>query len=314
MLPRGTTSSQGIVNLSFTVLDLDPLPTLILGLDTVFGISQIAALAVALVALFVSAFVSGSEIAYFSITPDELEELEDTPTNRRIQLLLSKPQRLLATILIANNLVNVTIVVLCNYALGPVFSGMSEIMSFVLQTVLLTFLILLFGEILPKLLANGNHLRWAGHAISGIGFLNKILSPLSKLLVSSTSIVNKVVTKRQENISTDELSQALEITDVAEGENKDMLEGILKFGDTTASEIMTPRMDITDIDITWDFEQVLKLVRESGYSRLPVYEETEDNIKGCCIAATSFHISVPVIPTSSGNRSSESHISFPSRA
>lgn len=261
-------------------MDLDPLPALIMGLDTAFGTPQIAALAVALLALFVSAFVSGSEIAYFSITPDELDELEDTPTNERIRQLLRKPERLLATILIANNLVNVTIVVLCNYSLGPIFSGMSEVLSFILQTVLLTFLILLFGEILPKLLANGNHLKWATHAIPGITFLSRLLSPFSKVLVSSTSIVNKVVTKRQENISTDELSQALEITDVAEGENKDMLEGILKFGDTTASEIMTPRIDITDIDISWDFDRVLQLVRESGYSRLPVYEDTEDNIKG----------------------------------
>ena len=227
-----------------------------------------------------SAFVSGSEIAYFSIAPDTLDELEDTPVNNRIRRLLSQPQRLLATILIANNLVNVTIVVLCNFALGPVFKDMTPVMSFILQTVILTFLILLFGEILPKLLANGNALKWATKAIGGISFLSTVLRPLSGVLVKSGSIVNRVVTKRQENISTDELSQALEITDVAEGDNKEMLEGILKFGDTTASEIMTPRVDITDIDIEWDFEHVLDVVRESGYSRLPVYEETQDNIKG----------------------------------
>ncbi|MDE6153258.1 MAG: DUF21 domain-containing protein, partial [Muribaculaceae bacterium] len=109
-----------------------------------FGAPQIIALVIAVLALFVSAFVSGSEIAYFSITPDTLDELDDTPVNNRIRRLLSKPQRLLATILIANNLVNVTIVVLCNFALGPIFGGMSPIMSFILQTVILTFLILLF--------------------------------------------------------------------------------------------------------------------------------------------------------------------------
>ncbi len=245
-----------------------------------FGAPQIIALVIAVLALFVSAFVSGSEIAYFSITPDTLDELDDTPANNRIRRLLSQPQRLLATILIANNLVNVTIVVLCNFALGPIFGGMSPIMSFVLQTVILTFLILLFGEILPKLLANGNPMKWAHNALGGITFLSKLLRPLSGILVKSTYIVNRVVTKRQENISADELSQALEITDVAEGDNKEMLEGILKFGDTTAAEIMTPRVDITDIDIEWDFDRVLDLVRESGYSRLPVYEETQDNIKG----------------------------------
>ena len=243
-------------------------------------LGQIIALIIALLALTVSAFVSGSEIAFFSLTPDELEDLEDTPVNRRIRDILEKPQRLLATILIANNLVNVSIVVLCNFALGPIFEGMGAIWSFVLQTVLLTFLILLFGEILPKLLANGNPLKWASNAIGGVSFLSKLLTPLSGILVRSTTIVNKVVTKKQENISTDELSQALEITDVAEGERKEMLEGILKFGDTTAAEIMTPRVDITDLDVTWPFDRVLDIVRESGYSRLPVYEETQDNIRG----------------------------------
>lgn len=269
-----------IINKPFTVLDLDPLPATAAVEITTFGIPQITALFIAVLALFVSAFVSGSEIAYFSITPDTLDELDDTPTNNRIRRLLAKPQKLLATILIANNLVNVTIVVLCNFALGPIFNGMLAVTSFILQTVILTFLILLFGEILPKLLANSNPMRWADNAIGGISFLSRILSPLSRLLVKSSYIVNRVVTKRQENISADELSQALEITDVAEGDNKEMLEGILRFGDTTASEIMTPRVDITDIDIEWDFERVLDLVRESGYSRLPVYEETQDNIKG----------------------------------
>ncbi|MDE6403604.1 MAG: CNNM domain-containing protein, partial [Muribaculaceae bacterium] len=262
-------------------MDIDPLPAIEAAITIPeMSLGQIIALVIALMALFVSAFVSGSEIAFFSLTPDELDELEDTPDNRRIRGILEQPQRLLATILIANNLVNVSIVVLCNFALGPIFEGMGAIWSFVLQTVLLTFLILLFGEILPKLLANGNPLKWASNAIGGVSFLSKLLSPLSGILVRSTTIVNKVVTKKQENISTDELSQALEITDVAEGERKEMLEGILKFGDTTAAEIMTPRVDITDLDVTWPFDRVLDIVRESGYSRLPVYEETQDNIRG----------------------------------
>lgn len=241
---------------------------------------KIAALIIAFLALFLSAFVSGSEIAFFSITPGTLDDLDDSPANNRVRTVLKTPQRLLATILIANNLINVSIVVLCNYALGPIFESMAPIMSFILQTVLLTFLILLFGEILPKLLANSNPLRWATHASGGIAFLSALLRPLSGLLEKSTLIVNRVVTKKQDNISTDELSQALEITDVAEGDNKEMLEGILKFGDTTAAEIMTPRVDITDLDVEWDYERVLGVVRESGYSRLPVYDGTQDNIKG----------------------------------
>lgn len=259
----------------------DPLPVTATILTFIeFGMPQIVSLTIAILALFLSAFVSGSEIAYFSLTPEELDEMEETSSSQRIRKLLSSPERLLATILIANNLVNVTIVVLCNFALGPVFSGLGDVWSFVLQTVILTFLILLFGEILPKLLANSNHVRWARMSTGGVSLLARMLSPFSSLLVRSTSIVNKVVTKHQENISADELSQALEITDVAEGENKEMLEGILKFGDTTASEIMTPRIDITDIDISWDFDKVLDVIRTSGYSRLPVYEETQDNIRG----------------------------------
>lgn len=260
---------------------VDPLPvTSMITCAITMNISQIVSLVIAVLALSVSAFVSGSEIAYFSLTPDELDEMEDNPVNERIKRLLAYPERLLATILIANNLVNVTIVVLCNFALGPVFEGLGTVWSFVLQTIILTFLILLFGEILPKLFANSNPMRWARMAIGGISALAGLLTPLSDLLVRSTSIVKKVVTKRQENISTDELSQALEITDVAEGENKEMLEGILKFGDTTAAEIMTPRIDITDIDVDWVFEKVLDVIRASGYSRLPVYEDTQDNIKG----------------------------------
>ena len=245
-----------------------------------FGISQIIALSIAALALLISGFISGSEIAFFSLTPAQLEEIEDTPKGNAIKKLISMPERLLATILIANNTVNVTIVILCNFALGPIFQNMPEVLSFILQTVILTFLILLFGEILPKLYANSNELKWAKFASNGISFLTKLFKPLSSLLMCSSIIVNKVVTKKTQNISADELSQALEITDVAAEEEKEMLEGILKFGDKTVEEIMTPRVDITDIDIDSTFDEVMEIVISSGYSRLPVYEETQDNIKG----------------------------------
>ena len=245
-----------------------------------FGISQIIALSIAALALLVSGFISGSEIAFFSLTPSQLEEIEDTPKGNIIKELISAPERLLATILIANNTVNVTIVILCNFALGPIFENMSPVLSFILQTVILTFLILLFGEILPKLYANSNELTWAKFAASGIAFLTKLFKPLSSILMCSSVIVNKIVTKKTQNISADELSQALEITDVVAEEEKEMLEGILKFGDKTVEEIMTPRVDITDIDIDSTFDEVMEIVISSGYSRLPVYEETQDNIKG----------------------------------
>lgn len=194
--------------------------------------------------------------------------------------MLRQPERLLATILIANNLVNVTIVVLCNYALGPLFSGMDAVWSFVLQTVILTFLILLFGEILPKLYANTHNLRWALMAQGSMQLMMKLFHPLSSMLVRSTVIVNKVVTKRQDGITADDLEQALEIAHVSADDNKDMLQGILRFGDTTASEVMTPRVDITGLDFNASFAEVLKVVIDSGFARLPVYETSMDNLKG----------------------------------
>lgn len=259
-------------------MDIDPLPAT--EIMAHIGIGQIVALSIALLSLLISGFISGSEIAYFSLTPSQLEELDDTPKGSAIRKLLEYPERLLATILIANNFVNVTIVILCNFALGPIFSNMGEIASFILQTVILTFLILLFGEILPKLYANSYGVKWAKFASGGISFLMKLFFPLSSMLVRSSSIVNRVVTKKTQNISADELSQALEITDVEADEEKEMLEGILKFGDKTVEEVMTPRVDITDIDIDSTFEEVMEIVISSGYSRLPVYKETQDNIKG----------------------------------
>lgn len=245
-----------------------------------FGMSQLAALAVAFLCLFLSGFVSGSEMAYFSLTESQVEELDETPQGEGIRRLLSNPQRLLATILIANNLVNVTIVILCNYALGPVFSGMSTLLSFILQTVILTFLILLFGEIIPKLYSSNHNVRFARLALPGLSFAYRLLSPLARFLVKSDGLVRKVVTKQPDDISTQDLTRALEITEGTNDGDKEILEGILKFGDTTASEIMTPRVSLTDLDISFTFDQVMKVVLESGYSRLPVYENNEDNIKG----------------------------------
>lgn len=243
-----------------------------------FGAGQIVALALALLCLMLSGFVSGSEMAYFSLTDQQLEELDDGPQGPHIRRLLADPQRFLATILIANNLVNVTIVVLCNYALGPVFAGMNEVLSFVLQTVILTFLILLFGEIIPKLYANNYNVRWAVFARSGLSVIYRLLAPVAGMLVKSGHLVKRVVAKQANNVTTDELERALAITQGAD--DKEMLAGILKFGDTTASEIMTPRVEITDLDMRLNFDEVMKIVLDSGYSRMPAYEDTQDNIKG----------------------------------
>ncbi|MDE7153672.1 MAG: gliding motility-associated protein GldE [Muribaculaceae bacterium] len=242
---------------------------------------QILALCLALVCLLLSGFISGCEIAFFSLKPGHEEEIEDSPQRDNILALLSNPERLLATILIANNIVNVTIVMLCTYALSSVFQLLQPpILNFLMQTVLLTFLILLFGEIIPKLVANNAPLRWAERSSVALKVIVRLCYPVSSLLVKSSVVVNHVV-KNKSNVTADELSKALEYTETGDNkEDKQMLEGILKFGDTTASEIMTPRVDITDLDIGMSFPEVMEIVIESGYSRLPVYEGTQDNIKG----------------------------------
>ncbi len=234
----------------------------------------------ALLCLMMSGFISASEIALFSLTPAQLESLDETSSGVKIRKLLAKPEFLLATILTANNLVNVTIVVLCNFALGPVFSGMSAVLSFILQSVILTFLILLFGEILPKLYSSNYPEKWAGFAAPGLIVISKLLSPISRFIVGSTSIVNRVVTKQSQAITTDELSQALEMASGASEDDKDILEGILRYGDTRASEIMTPRIDITALEVKMTFTEVMKVVIESGYARIPVYDGNDDNIRG----------------------------------
>lgn len=268
-------------------MDIDPLPA---AWPVQFLVMQIAAdgmsaaaviaLVIAALCLLLSGFVSASEIAYFSLTPQQLEELDETRQGPAVRRLLADPERLLATILIANNLVNVTIVVLTNYALGPVFSGMNEVLSFVLQTVILTFLILLFGEILPKLYSTNYPDKWARMALPGITFIKKLLSPFARALAGSTALVHRIVTKQTPEITADELSHALEITSGATNSDKEILEGILRYGDTHASEIMTPRIDITDLDEKMPFSSVMKVIIESGYSRIPVYSGSEDNIRG----------------------------------
>ncbi|MDE7110388.1 MAG: hemolysin family protein [Muribaculaceae bacterium] len=231
-----------------------------------------------------SGFVSGSEIAYFSLTAQDLDDADEESghpeSTEAVRALLRKPERLLATILIANNLVNISIVVLTNYGLGPVFSGMSAIWSFILQTVLLTFLILLFGEILPKLYAQLRPLGWARWAQPTLRMMVVTLKPFASLLIKSSTVVHRVVHKKPQNISADELSQALELTDVEARDDSRMLQEILKFGDTTASEVMTPRVDLTCLSITYSFDEVMMVVLESGYARIPVYDGTQDNIKG----------------------------------
>lgn len=247
-------------------------------------IASIVALLIAALALCASAFVSGSEVAFFSLTDHDIEEIDDEHKQKSIRKVLEKPEQLLATILITNNLVNISIVILCNYAMGQMLEFRSEVADFIFQSVVLTFILLLFGEILPKLYSNNHRFKWVSFATDGVLMISKIMSPLAKLMAASTSIVNKVVTKKSDDLSLDDLSNALEITDVEEGKDKTMLQEILKFGGKNVSEIMTPRIDVVDIDSDSSFTSVLKLIKETGYSRIPVYQGNQDNIKGVIYA------------------------------
>lgn len=230
----------------------------------------------------VSAFVSGSEIAYFGLSPQELDEIAESenPTDRKVEKLLKNSERLLATILISNNLVNITMVVLLTFAIGQTVEFNSELLSFLIQTVFMTFLLLLFGEIFPKLVARGRTMQWVRKAAGGVSFLSFIFSPLSRLMVKSSFIVKRVVSKKDENISADELGTALEISDVKDAKEKEMLAGILAFGEKDARDIMISRVDVTAIEYHDSWEEVMRVILDSGYSRIPVYDTSQDSIRG----------------------------------
>jgi gliding motility-associated protein GldE len=245
---------------------------------------ELVAIGLAVLLLFASGFVSASEIAFFSLSPSDLNDIENDnhPSDKHIRSLLGDSERLLATILISNNFVNVTIIMLCNFFFAGVIDfGTSVILEFLVITVVLTFLLLLFGEIMPKIYSAQHTLKFSRMAAPIIVFLKKVFSPLSNMLVRSTVLVNKCVSKKNYNISVDELSQALELTDKNEiSEESNILEGVIRFGGETVKEVMTPRMDIVDLEIQASFSEVMACVVENAYSRIPVYEDSIDNIKG----------------------------------
>lgn len=236
----------------------------------------------ACVCLLLSAFVSGSEIAYFGLTSTETDELEEDENKSSVKAckMLADSERLLATILIANNLVNITIVVLLSFAINQIVEFRSAALDFICQTVVLTFLLLLFGEIFPKLVARSKSLRWIRFSASPMYLLYRITGPLAKLMVKSSFMVNKVITKKNEQLSTDELEKALQISDIKEGQDKEMLEGILSFGEKEVGDIMISRVDITAIEYHDTWSQAMDVIIKSGYSRIPVYDTSQDTIKG----------------------------------
>ena len=248
------------------------------------SVGVVVAIVLVCLLLFCSGFVSASEIAFFSLTPSDLNAIEegDSVSDRIISRLLGKSQKLLATILISNNFVNITITVLGNYAMLYMldFGGVVWL-EFLFITVLLTFLLLLFGEIMPKFYSSINPLKFCRFCAPVVNVLTHVLTPLSSLLVSSTRLVNRLHKSQSHNLSVDELEQALELTDKTElTDEQELLEGIIRFGDETAKDVMTSRLDMVTINIRDNYRQVLNCVAENIYSRIPVYSDTVDNIKG----------------------------------
>lgn len=256
--------------------------------DVVFhspSLGVIFAAVLAALLLLMSAFASGSEIAFFSLSPTDVDELEDekTSTDKKIQMLREDSERTLATILITNNFVNVTIIMLLNY----VFAGVVEFgpkaywLQFLIITVILTFLLLLFGEIMPKVYSRRDPLLFCRRFVNGVLFARKLFWPLENVLLKSGILAEKIVKKESHVLSVDDLEQALELTDKDDiKDEQSMLKGIIRFGDETAKEVMTSRQNVVDLDIQSTYPEVLKCIVDNNYSRIPVFQDNTDNIRG----------------------------------
>ena len=248
------------------------------------GFGEIFSAVLACLLLVASGFASGSEIAFFSLSPTDLNELDEekNKADGYIKRLRNDSERTLATILITNNLVNVTIIMLCNFFMASLFDfGAAKWLEFLVVTIVLTFLLLLFGEIVPKVYCAQHALAICRVFAPTISLLGKLFYPLASILIRSGALAEKVVQKENHVLSVDDLEQALELTDKEElKEEKNMLEGIVRFGDETAKEVMTSRQDIVDLNFRSTFPEVLQCIVENNYSRIPVYQDSIDNVRG----------------------------------
>lgn len=233
--------------------------------------------------LIASALISGSEVAFFSLSPVDLSQLErkKSRSGRTVSLLLDDQESLLATIVVANNFVNVAIVIFSALItdLMVEVTG-SPAFAFVLKVVIITFLLLLFGEILPKLYANLKPARFALFMSQPLFFLDKLLKPLSLLLIKSGSLIYSRSSHKRDNLSINDLSYALDIAAPSLKEDKKILKGIVDFGNKAVTEIMRPRIDVISVDTSTAMNKLISVIIESGYSRIPVYSETFDDVRG----------------------------------
>ena len=268
-------------------MDIEPSSLLFLALvDSTF----VARIALGLLLLLFSALISGAEVAFFSLTPSDLEVEADNKASRKtkiVSFLLEKPKKLLATILVANNFINIAIVLLFD-SLGQVwFEGLNQVyfgvnIRFVIEVGVVTFLILLFGEILPKVYASRNNLSFAKFMALPLKILDVLCTPLSIPMQAITVFIQERFGKQRANISVDQLSQALELTDQKETTTQEqkILQGIVTFGTTDTKQVMKNRMDIFALSEELSYDQILPLLIENGFSRIPVYKDNIDTITG----------------------------------
>jgi len=250
-----------------------------------FSVSVAISILSMLVLLVFVSLVSAAESAFFSLSPVDMEELKESDARRddKILLLINTPKRLLATLLISINFINIAIVILSTYIFDELFDFTANpLLGFIIQVVAVTFLILLIGEVIPKIYATQNPLKTSRTLLLFVQTLQKIFYPISSVLVMSTSLMDKIVKPKSHNISVDELSQALELTsdeDIPEEDHK-ILQGIVKFGNTDVKQIMKSRMDVTAFEHGTGFKKLLENITHYGFSRVPIYKETIDHIAG----------------------------------
>jgi len=268
---------------------LDPDPTSFKSLIMAIDVSVVFGFVLLFFLLFCSALISGSEVALFSLTRTDIEKRLDAKSKRILIILslLERPKKLLATILVANNFINIGIVILFAYLSSDLFSGIkSIILKFTIEVVIVTFLILLFGEILPKIYASRNNLKFATLMAYPIKVLDVLLSPISLPMRSITIGIHNKLGRQKSNLNVDYLSQALELTseeDTTKEEHK-ILQGIVSFGNTDTKQVMRPRIDIFALNMDQKYIEILPEIIKNGYSRIPVYKENIDSIKGILYA------------------------------
>lgn len=238
-----------------------------------------------IVLLLMSALVSGAEVAYFSLTHNQIEELrqKQNAASKGILNLLERPKRLLSTILITNNIVNIAVIIISAMVMGQLFVfGAHPVLEFIVQVILITFILLVFAEVLPKVYASQKPVSFALFMAAPLLGLRKVFWPLSTLLVKSTKMIDARMEKKRPNLSMDELSHALELTaeNNSTEEDKNILRGIVRFGNIFAREIMRSRVDVVAVEITIPFSRLLKIILDAGYSRIPVYRDSFDNVEG----------------------------------